>query len=65
MVIVADAELTSAKPPAIAIAFANHFVCFFICLCSQLITPLLQSTSVRPLYSHSVFLRYRSQAPPR
>jgi hypothetical protein len=28
MVVGADAELTSARPPTIAIAFANNFVCF-------------------------------------
>jgi hypothetical protein len=64
MVLVADAEPTSARPPAIAIAFANDFLFFYI---SMLPTDndLLKSTSVRSLCFDSVFLRYGSQAPPR
>jgi len=37
MVVGADAELTSARPPTIAIAFANRFVCVLY-LYSQLTT---------------------------
>jgi hypothetical protein len=60
MVVATDAELTSARPPTIAIAFANHFV-FFIYLCSQLVT--IYYNTVRSLCFHSVFLSYASRAP--
>src|ERR1035438_1418351 len=60
MVLVADPEPPSARPPTIAITFVNHFV-FFIYLCSQPIT--IYHNTVRSLCFHSVFLRYGSQAP--
>ena len=62
MVLVADTEPTSARPPTIAITFANHFVCFLY-IHAPNCNDLLQYTLVRSLCFHIVFLRYGSQAP--